>query len=95
MQHASDEHLGADTSFGMPTKHATAAKRPDLSVKGGGEFHSPEPGLAAKAAAELETATLRALHQKEAGDGSAQAALPVSGTGSIFTFTCVAWFKLN
>ena len=43
--------------FGMPTKRATAAKRPDLSVKGGGAFRSPEPGLAAKAAAELEAAT--------------------------------------
>ena len=60
----------------MPSKRASAAKRPDLSAKGGGAYRSPEPGpgLAAKAKAELEAATLHALHhQEEAGDDGAQA----------------------
>ena len=66
----------------MPPKRAAAGRRLDLSIKGGGAFRSPEPGLAEKTAAELEAATLRALDQEEAGDDSAQAEHPGSGAGS-------------
>ena len=38
----------------MPPKRAAAGRHLDLSVKGGGALHSPEPELAEKTAAELE-----------------------------------------
>ena len=74
----------------MPPRRASTGKRPDLSVEGGGAFRSPEPGLAAQAKAELEAATLCALHDEEAGaheghsdgGGAGAQAAQLSRTGS-------------
>ena len=72
----------------MPPKRASAAKRPDLSVGGGGAFHTPHcpdggSSLLESAQRRLEQAARDAFEREEGGsnDGSSSDDVPDDGSG--------------